>query len=159
MSQMQSSRRGGAAVGLLADLPPLEARAVRYFRLWFSGAAARAELQQAFCTALGSGPAKGAFDSFGALCDFCVAHGRRPLVRHGQTCSCLGADENCFANLIAAATEGAVADADLLATLIVAPQKAQALTALAAQSGLFLQNLAEGMPSRRSYRSGTATLH
>lgn len=159
MSQAHPSRRGGVAVGLLADLPPLEAGAVRYFRYWFSGATARADLHQAFCQALGPNAAKGAYDSFGMLCDFCVTHGRRPLVRHGMSCSCLGADENCFANLIAAATAGEAADADLLAALIVAPQKAQALSALAAQSGLFLQHLTGGLPSRRSYRPGTATLH
>ena len=159
MTQPQTSLRGGAAVGLLADLPPLEAGTVRYFRFWFSGPSARADLQQAFCDSLGPDSAQSAYDSFGRLCDFCVTHGRRPLIRHGMTCSCLGADENCFANLVAAATQGAAADADLLAALLVPPQKAQALSALAAQTGLFLQHLTGRAPRRRLYRPGSATLH
>ncbi|OIQ46236.1 MAG: hypothetical protein BM558_00205 [Roseobacter sp. MedPE-SW] len=159
MSQPQPSRRGGVAVGLLADLPPLEAGVVRYFRAWFGGATARADLHQTLCQALGSGLAKSTFESFGALCEFCIAHGRRPLIRHGLTCSCLGADENCLANLVAAATEGEATDADLLAALIVAPQQAQELSLRAAQAGLFLQHLTCGEPSRRCYRPGTATLH
>lgn len=159
MTPKPPSRRGGATVGLLADLPPLEAGAVRFFRFWFSGAEARADLQDAFCQALGPGAAESAYESFGMLCDFCVTHGRRPLVRHGMTCSCLGADENCFANLVAAATQGDVADADLLASLIVAPHQAQTLSTLAAQSGLFLQHLTGGLPSRQPYRPATALLH
>ncbi|MEP2714982.1 hypothetical protein [Pseudophaeobacter sp.] len=159
MSDPQPSRRGAAAVGLLADLPPFEAGAVRYFRYWFSGGAARADLHQAFCNSLGPTRARAAFDCFGALCEFCVTHGRRPLMRHGMSCSCLGADENCFANLLAAAIEGEATDADLLATLLVAPQQAQKLSALAAQSGLFLQQITGGMAPRRSYRPGSATLH
>lgn len=159
MSKPQSPTRGGAAVGLLTDLPPLEAGAVRYFRYWFSGSEARADLRQAFSGTLAPDLADSAFDCFGQLCDFCVTHGRRPLVRHGMTCSCLGADENCFANLVAAATQGEVADAELLASLIVTPQKAQTLSTLAAQTGLFLQRMTNGVPQRRCYRPGSATIH
>ena len=159
MTAPQLSKRGGAAVGLLADLPPLEAGVVRYFRAWFSGAAARADLYQTLGQAMGPSLAKSTLESFGALCDFCVTHGRRPLIRHGMTCSCLGADENCLANLVAAATKGEAADADLLAALIVTPQKAQALSLLATQTGLFLQHLTGDPPSRQCYRPGAATLH
>ena len=151
--------RGGASVGLLNDLPPLEAGAVRYLRHWFSGAEARADLYQAFCGRLGNRQAESAFECFGALCDFCVAHGRRPLVRHGMTCSCLGADENCFANLLGAAATGDLEEATLLAALIVQPQKALALSALAARTGPFLQQITGNIPARRIYRPGDATLH
>jgi len=159
MTARNPQLRGGASVGLLTDLPPLEAGAVRYLRHWFSGAQARAELHEAFCGTLEPDLADSAFESFGQLCDFCVTHGRRPLVRHGMTCSCLGADENCFANLLAAATEGEANDAELLASLIVPPKQAQALSSLAAQTGLLLQHMTGGVTPRRSYRPGTATLH
>lgn len=159
MSTRTSPTRGGAAVGLLKDLTALEAGAVRYFRYWFSGQQAQAELHQAFHSALGPDLAKCAFDSFGQLCDFCITHGRRPLIRHGMTCSCLGADENCFANLVAAATQGEAEDADLLAALIVTPQQAQTLSALAAQTGVLLQEITGRQPSRRIFSSGPTTLH
>lgn len=159
MITQDSSKRGGASVGLISDLPPLEAGAVRYLRHWFSGPRARADLHDAFCASLGPDLAESAFDSFGALCDYCVTHGRRPLIRHGMSCSCLGADENCFANLVAAATLGETDDADLLASLIVAPRRAQTLSALAAQTGLFLQQIAAPPGARRTYRPGRARLH
>lgn len=159
MSMQNNPARGGAAVGLLADLPPLEAGVVRYLRRWFSGNNARAELHEAFCKSLGPDLAGSAFESFGQLCDYCVTHGRRPLIRHGVTCSCLGADENCFANLVAAATEGEISDADLFAALIVSPHQAQTLSALAAQTGLFLQQIAHAPASRRIYRPARSTVH
>lgn len=151
--------RGGTSVGLISDLPPLEAAAIRYLRYWFSGAGPRSDLHQAFCASLGPDLAESAYESFGELCDYCVQHGRRPLVRHGLTCSCLGADENCFANLVAAAAQGEIADADLLASLLVAPQKARTLSTLATQSALFIQQMTPGQPPRRIYRPGSASLH
>lgn len=159
MSTETGFSRGGASVGLIADLPPLEAGTIRYLRYWFSGAGPRADLHQAFCSKLGPDLAEGAFKSFGELCDYCVQHGRRPLVRHGLTCSCLGADEHCFANLVAAAAQGDIADADLLASLLVTPQKARTLSTLATQSSLFLQQLIPGQPPRRIYRPRSASLH
>lgn len=159
MTQRGAPPRGGASVGLLNDLPPLEAGAVRYLRHWFSGAEARSDLHQAFHGKLGAPIAESAFESFGALCDFCVKHGRRPLVRHGMTCSCLGADENCFANLVAAAAAGDLEDAELLASLIVPPKRAHQLCHLAVQCGLYLQQISQNAPPRRTYRPGNATLH
>lgn len=159
MTTHNSPTRGGTAVGLLTELPPLEAGAVRYLRHWFGGAEARADLYQTFRELLGADLADSAFDAFGRLCDFCVKHGRRPLVRHGMTCSCLGADENCFANLLAAAATDQTGDAALLASLLVRPQQVQTLSALAAQFGLLLQQVTPGTPRRRIYRAASATLH
>lgn len=159
MSSQMRPPRGGASVGLLTDLPPLEAGAVRYFRHWFSGSEARAELHRTFCSLLGEDLADSAFDSFGQLCDFCVSHGRRPLVRHGLRCSCLGADENCFANMLAAAAQGEREDAELLAALIVSPRQAQALCHLAGQTGQLLQHMTTPPLPQHAYRPATATLH
>ncbi|MFW8594893.1 hypothetical protein [Cribrihabitans neustonicus] len=132
MSRASPQPRGGAAVGQLGSLPPLEAGAVVNFRHWFSGPDARAQLRADFEDTLGPAAGQAAFETFGTLCNFCATHGRRPLVRHGLTCVCLGADEACFANLVAAAAEGAEDDARLLAALIVRPAEAPALAELAA---------------------------
>ncbi|MFW8634456.1 hypothetical protein [Cribrihabitans pelagius] len=131
MSRPRTQPRGGAAVGLLSELPPLEAGAVVSLRHWFSGPDARAQLREDFEAALGPDAGLAAFGAFGTLCNFCATHGRRPLVRHGLSCSCLGADENCFASLLAAAAESEEDDARLLAALIVRPAEAAALAELA----------------------------
>ena len=159
-AQAQSSpSRGGVTVGTLSELPPLEAGAVIYLRHWFSGAETRAQMRRDFEVNFGPGLAEAAFQAFGSLCNFCATHGRRPLVRHGMACNCLGADENCFANLIAAAAAGQQDDAQILASLIVQPRKVQELTQLADDCGTFLQQIMGATPSVRASRPVTATLH
>ncbi|MEK0162801.1 hypothetical protein VWX35_09355 [Phaeobacter sp. A36a-5a] len=135
--------RGGATVGLLTDLPALEAMAVRHLRHWFSGAETRIALRHQLQDLLGPVLGRQTYENFGRLCNFCVTEGRRPLVRHGMTCTCLGADENCFANLVAAAARGEYEDANLFAALIVQPRQAQRATVLAAKIGLVLDQLAD----------------
>ncbi|WP_245706594.1 hypothetical protein [Ruegeria marina] len=73
------------------------------------------------------------------------------MVRHDLGCACVGADEACFAHLIASAATGAHEDALMLAALIVRPDLAPALVALSEQFGLALQ-AAVGS-------AGTRTLH
>lgn len=80
------------------------------------------------------------------LCSLCAHHGRRPLIRHGLGCSCLGADENCFAQMIAAASEGAREDTMMLAALIVRPDFAPALAALSEELALALRRMSVVTP-------------
>ncbi|UWQ44656.1 hypothetical protein [Leisingera aquaemixtae] len=154
-----STPRGGVTVGTLSDLPPLEAGAVIYLRHWFSGAETREQMRRDFEVSFGPEMAEAAFEAFGSLCNFCAAHGRRPLVRHGMTCKCLGADENCFANLLASAAEGQDDDAHILASLIVTPHKAQELTRLASDCGLLMQQIMGVQPPPQPARPAAATLH
>ncbi|AHD10396.1 hypothetical protein [Phaeobacter gallaeciensis] len=142
-SAAPAAPRGGATVGLLTDLPALEAMAVRNLRHWFNGPDSRIALRQDLQAALGPVLGRQAYENFGRLCNFCVTEGRRPLVRHGMTCTCLGADENCFANLVGAAAHGEYEDANLFAALIVQPQQAQRATVLAAKIGLILDQLSD----------------
>ncbi|MEX0316366.1 MAG: hypothetical protein AB3N21_00350 [Ruegeria sp.] len=135
------SSRGGAAVGRLADLAPVEAGAVMYLRLWSDGAGGRADAASDFDIALGAGAGRAAMTTLDQICSLCVSHGRRPLIRHGLGCSCLGADENCFAQMVGAASEGAREDAMMMAALIVRPDFAPALAALSEQLGLTLRRM------------------
>ncbi len=151
--------RGGITVGTLSDLPPLEAGAVIYLRHWFSSAETRAQMRRDFEVNFGPGLAEAAFEAFGYLCNFCVTHGRRPLVRHGMSCNCLGADENCFANLLAAAADGHEEDTQILASLIVQPRKARELARLADDCSTFLQQITGAPPLARAAHPMTATLH
>lgn len=159
MSQAQSIPRGGVTVGALAELPPLEAGAVIYLRHWFSGAETRQQMRRDFEVSFGPELADAAFEAFGGLCNFCATHGRRPLIRHSMRCKCLGADENCFANLLASAAEGQDADAQILASLIVQPRKAQELAQMASDCGIFLQQIMGAPPPQRPSRPMDVTLH
>mgnify|MGYP001801090642 FL=1 len=134
--------RGGAPVGYVTELGPVEAGAVLYLRLWCDGPDAQAQVWNDFATALGSEGGRKALKSFECLCDMCVRHGRRPLMRHHVTCKCLGADESCFANFIGYASEGEREDALLIATTIVRPDMAPSLVGLAQDFGLALKRMA-----------------
>ena len=140
------SSRGGAAVGRLTDLAPIEAGAVMYLRLWSEGARGRADAASDFDIALGADHGRAAMLTLDRLCSLCANHGRRPLIRHGLGCACLGADENCFAQMIAAASEGAGEDAMMMASLIVRPDFAPALASLSEELGMALRRMTAAVP-------------
>lgn len=152
--------RGGATVGRLSDLSPVEAGAVMYLRLWGDGMQTRMDAAQDFQIALGTDQGRAAMLTLDRLCSLCAHHGRRPLIRHGLGCACLGADENCFAQMIAAASEGAREDAMMMASLIVRPDFAPALAALSEELGLALRRMTVSIPMPTSrHQNPTATLH
>lgn len=142
MNAMTPPHRGGAPVGFVTELGPVEAGAVLYLRLWCDGPAAQAQVWNDFAAALGQERGKEVLRSFETLCDLCVRHGRRPLMRHHVTCKCLGADESCFANFVGYASEGAREDALLIATTIVRPDIAPSLVGLAQELGHALRQMA-----------------
>ena len=133
--------RGGAPVGYVSELAPVEAGAVMYLRLWSDGPEAQSQVWNDFSRMLGHQHGRAALKSFESLCDLCVRHGRRPLMRHHVTCKCLGADESCFANFIGYASDGEREDALLIATTIVRPNVAPALVGLAQEFGLALRRM------------------
>ncbi len=140
------SHRGGAAVGRLSDLSPIEAGAVMYLRLWGDGPAGRADAASDFDIALGVDHGQAAMLTLDRLCSLCATHGRRQLVRHGLGCACLGADENCFAQMVGAAAEGAREDAMMMASLIVRPDFAPALASLSEDLGFALRRMTKSVP-------------
>lgn len=152
--------RGGAAVGRLADLDPVEAGAVMYLRMWSQGESGRADVASDFCIALGSDYGRAVMLTLDRLCSLCATHCRRPLIRHGMGCACLGADENCFAQMVAAASEGAREDAMMMASLIVRPDFAPALASLSEELGLTLRRMTTGnaIPTT-DHDTPTAVLH
>ncbi len=134
--------RGGAPVGTMQELGPVEAGAVLYLRLWCDGAAAQGQARRDFVTAFGAAEGVAVADSLDTLCTLCARHGRRPLMRHGVTCACLGGDESSFANFILTASEGDREDAMWIATTLVRADMAPALVALAERFGLALKRMA-----------------
>lgn len=155
----QPPPRGGAPVGMMTDLDPIEAGAVLYFRLWFDGPDSQVQVWNDLAAGLGTSTGRAVLQSFEQLCHLCVHHGRRPLMRHDVTCRCLGADESCFANFVANAADGNREDAMLIATLLVRADMAPSLVAAAEDFGLALkQMILKGAP-RHSPDTKTQTLH
>lgn len=128
---------GGAAVGRLSELPPLEARVVRCVRLWSGGPQGKAALGEELARRHGRG-AVGLASALDDLLDTTVRYARRPLMGHALDCPCAGSDECVFARFVALAAEGAREEAVLIATLLVRADVALGLTALAETVGLSL---------------------
>lgn len=148
--------RGGAPVGHIADLDAVSAGAVLYLRAWCDGPDAQARICSDFATALGPEAGARAFQSFEEVCALCVRHGRRPLMRHHLTCQCLGADEACFANFIATASEGCREDALMIASVLVRADMAFCLIDHAQAFGLAIKRMAlRAMPPAPMMHSGT----
>jgi hypothetical protein len=138
---------GGAPVGHLNALPPLEGLSVRALRRWCDGGAEA--LAEDLSLSLGKDQSEAAASAFDALCRHCLSGCRRPLMRHGGGCPCLGADEAAFARLVQTATEGERDDALMLACCMVRPDLAPLLVHLAQTAGLTLLLALVG-PERRS---------
>ena len=150
-------RRGGAVVGFLSHLNPVEAGVVRQFRQWHEEPHPHIALQAEFVASLGPNAGLSAFEVLDELCVLCRAHGRRPIMRHAVGCRCLGADEACFAQFVVTAAEGAQEDAMLVATLLVRPDMAGPCAALAQTYGLSLRRMALRTPEAAN-RTGSDRL-
>ncbi|PIE14493.1 MAG: hypothetical protein CSA70_01705 [Rhodobacterales bacterium] len=122
---------GAAAVGHLRDLTPQQVAVVQAFRCWAPKDAPAAERRE-FANRCGENTCA-ALDEFFAITQ---CYGRRPLVRHAPKCSCLGADEAWFANMVDRATTGDPEDAMMLATLLVRPDIAHGAVHFARALGL-----------------------
>lgn len=141
MKHEQFPSRGAAPVGHLGELTAIEASAIIYWRLWAEGADGQRRVQSDFCNGLGDASGLEAVQALAGIFDMCHRHGRRPLMRHGLGCKCVGADESCFANFIGYASECNREDAALLASLMVNPNLCMPLAALAQTFGLALRRM------------------
>ncbi len=138
----RTKHRGGAPVGYINELDPIESSAVCYLRLWCEGFEAQRAIVRDLETAFGEETGRRVAGNFEELCKLCIHHGRRPLMRHGVQGKCLGADESCLANFIAYAADGARDDAMIIAMTIVSPDKAPFLACLAENFGMALREMA-----------------
>ncbi|WP_238367509.1 hypothetical protein [Mesobacterium pallidum] len=155
-----SAPRGAAPVGLLTELGAFECAAILYLRLWCDSIEAQRQVGDDFARVLGRARGRNAARSLGQLCELCSRYGRRPMARHQVGCQCLGGDESCFAQLVAAAADGDRDDAMMLAALIVRADVASALVAFAESYGLALRSLTRACLAEIPARPDTApTLH
>ena len=140
MSQA-ASQRGAAAVGYLHDLTPIEASAVLYLRLWCEDPDAQEKINSDFRIGLGVDRGDDAYAALSRLTQLIVQNGRRPLMRHALECRCIGADESCFATMIASAAENDHEDSMLLASVMVKAQVASVAACLAFQVASALKSM------------------
>jgi hypothetical protein len=122
---------GAAAVGHLAELDPASGLAVVALRLWCDRGSA------ALAREIGPEVA-GAFARF---CGHCLEGARRPLMRHGAGCPCVGADEAAVVTFLRMAAEGEREDALMMALVMLRPEAAAEAVALGQQAGLMLRRL------------------
>ncbi|MBR9762707.1 MAG: hypothetical protein GYB53_04040 [Rhodobacteraceae bacterium] len=158
-----SVERGAEPVARITALPFQEALLIGALRARAADAEARAQ----FSAELGDlmGPQRAA-ETEAALEDFfeiTLRHVRRPVMRHGLTCSCVGADEAVLAHLMTISTSGEREDAMLMACLLVRPDMAPAVVSQARTLGLvLLRGASEAVrpaPAGSSAPPLTRTLH
>lgn len=138
-------QRGGAPVGMLEELPPVEMGAVLLLRLWCEGGAGRARIQNDLTLAFGTARADRELERLAALVRTVLKGARRPVMRHGVACPCFGGDESAFANMVAAAAQGERDDAMVFALALMAPDFACAAAQLAGPVGLAILGLSRNL--------------
>lgn len=136
---------GGAPVGVMEELPRLEASIVLYLRLWCDSPEGQADVWQDFHNFYGKN-ANVHMTGFEALMVTVMKHARRPLQRHQIKCSCVGGDENAFANFVVAAALGEREDAMLLASNFMRVDMALVATSMAEKVGLSLSRMVTPTP-------------
>jgi hypothetical protein len=141
----QQTPRGGAPVGALQELGPIELAAVVYLRAWCAGGADRGMIARDFGLVMGDAAAPMVAD-FDALMTAVLTNARRPVMRHGLGCTCFCGDESAFANLVAAAAGQDHEEALLFASTLVKGHAAWAAVELALRLGQVFLRLAR-MPS------------
>jgi hypothetical protein len=156
-----SPARGGAPVGILQELCPVERTAIVCLRVWCEGSEGRDIIIRDFCHVMGSQEGMAAGADLDALLSTILGNARRPIMRHGSGCSCFGGDESAFAQLIAAAAQQDRDDAMLFAGLLVNGHATWAVVQLALDLGQVFLRLArltaqphapEDSPNAPTYR-------
>lgn len=134
--------RGAAPVGVLSELPLLEQGVVLLLRQWCVDEAGRIAVAQDFTFALGNDRGTQAVNLFAHLVVLMVGHGRRPLMRHDISCSCIGGDESVVAQMVAAASAGDREDAMAFALTMMPAEIAYEAVQTAEPLGLLLHTIA-----------------
>ena len=132
---------GGAPVGKMELLDLEEYTIISFLRRWCEGDTFREQLKKELIINLGYAEGNQTYDSFKNLCEMIFNHGRRALIRHKTDCSCVGADESCFAQLIWRASNNYKEDAILISLLLMPPHLAAETVNLAKIIGTSIKTL------------------
>lgn len=156
-------QRGARTVGSLADTSPLEQLAVICLRYWARDPVSQACLLARLADGLGAARGRSTLEVMNEMMEVVGRYGRRPFIRHGKSCDCLGADEAVFAGLIEAGVSGDPEDAVLFAGLIVRADMARPLAGLATEFAIALSGIlrasSRSAPHLSVVGGGQAPLH
>lgn len=143
---------GSTVVGRLTDVPPWEAELILSMRLWMDSLEGQARVGTGFARCFGAAGGRAEIRQFERLLTALCAYARRPLVRHGLGCDCIGSDEAVLQTVVREAARGDLAEAAMIASLIVPASQAEHVALMAAQVGLAMQCIArQAPPSRDSH--------
>ncbi len=141
MTGRGETESGAAVVGQLTNLPAWEAELILSLRFWMDGPEGRQQVWSSFSRCFGSIEGRRHLRLFEGLLGSLCGHARRPLVRHGPGCSCIGSDEAVFVTLVREAARGDIAEAALIASLMVPAGQAELIALRAAEVGQALQRM------------------
>ena len=135
ISETKTPIKGGSPVAIMSDLSWEEHLVIYYFRCCFEGSDALIEIHKEFSFYLDTETANKTIQALQFLFRKLQNNGRRRLVRHDLNCKCVGADENCFAQLVIRSTYRDKKDAILIGVLLtdadLAPELVYAAEAFA----------------------------
>jgi hypothetical protein len=137
---------GSAPVARLTAMPAWEAELVLTLRVWMEGPEGQAEVRAVFADCLGEEGGLTAFYQLEDLLCGMTARARRPLARHSRGCACVGSDEAVLVCLVREAVQGDLAEAALIASLLVPASAAEMVALRAAQVGQAMQRISDRAP-------------
>lgn len=137
---------GASVVGRLTDIAPWEAELIMSMRFWMDGPEGQAEVWNGFARFFGATAGRAEMRNFESLLSSLCTHARRPLIRHGLGCTCIGSDEAILQTLVREATHGDLAEAAMIASLIVPARHAEPVALMAAQVGQAMQRISKRTP-------------
>ena len=117
-SDTKTQIKGGSPVAIMSDLSWEEHLVIYYFRCCFEGSEAILEIHEEFRFYLGTEKANKTIGALQFLYNKLQNNGRRRLVSHDLNCKCVGADENCFAQLVTRSTYTDKKDSILIGLLL-----------------------------------------
>ncbi|QFT60391.1 hypothetical protein FIU94_16295 [Sulfitobacter sp. THAF37] len=137
---------GSTVVGRLTHVPPWEAELILSMRLWMDSLEGQAKVGTGFARCFGAAGGQAEVRQFERLLTALCAYARRPLVRHSLGCDCIGSDEAVLQTLVREAARGNLAEAAMVASLLVPASQAEHVALMAAQVGLAMQCIARQPP-------------
>lgn len=149
--------RGAEPVATIAALPFHEALLIGALRARCEGPDAMAIFAGELGDLFGGAAVARVLERMDEFFGLTLRHVRRPVMRHGLSCSCVGADEAVLAHLVSLSTTGEREDAMLMACLLVRADVAPIVVSLAQTLGLELMRTA---PLHNTFPTRTSgTIH
>ncbi len=147
MTATQETQAGATVVNRLTALPAWEAELVLSMRFWLDGAEGREKVWNSFAQTFGAAEGRTQLRLFEGLLSSLCNHARRPFVRHGRGCTCIGADEAVLLTLVREAAKGDIAEAAQIASLMVPAAQAELIALKSVELGRAMQQMTHRSPA------------